>query len=131
MANVAQNFAVNCRDGNNPDRVNQQSTFTTVGENIGILGARDFTQIIQQQWFGVSVNYNYDTQSCLGNCNAYTQVRGSICFEIIIILLLHSDLCRLQLVNAETIAVGCGSVPCGGGTSYLLVCNYGPGQVFR
>ncbi len=75
MAQVAQNYAEECVFEHNSDRVTQQITFTSVGENLAAgTGAADFARFVQN-WYDEVQNYNFEANSCSDVCGHYTQVR--------------------------------------------------------
>ena len=58
----------------NADRVSQQSTFRSIGENLATTsGTVDYKALVLD-WYKENVNYNYDSNSCHGACGHYTQV---------------------------------------------------------
>ena len=58
----------------NAHRVFQQSTFSSVGENLAATsGTVDYKALVLD-WYKENVNYNYDSNSCNGACGHYTQV---------------------------------------------------------
>ena len=76
LAQVAQNYAEQCVFENNTDRVTQQSTFSSVGENLAAgSGPADFTGFVQC-WYDEVQDYNFSSNSCAANetCDHYTQV---------------------------------------------------------
>ncbi len=78
LATVAQTYAEKCVLAPNNNRT-QQSTFTTVGENILIYsdsGNRlNYTRLVDI-WYSEGADYNYSTNTCSSNsvCGHYTQV---------------------------------------------------------
>ena len=77
LANVAQNYAAMCNFDHNPDRVSQQATFASVGENLFVTSANsvDYAAAVQD-WYNEVDDYDYETNSCAENavCGHYTQV---------------------------------------------------------
>lgn len=59
----------------NNDRVSQQSTFSSVGENLFVTSvtAVNYTAYVRS-WFNEREDYDYDTNSCTAVCGHYTQV---------------------------------------------------------
>jgi len=75
LAQVAQDFSEQCVFEFNIDRVSQQSTFTSVGENVGasVSAVADYTELIQN-WFDERQSFDYIDNSCSAVCGSYTQV---------------------------------------------------------
>ena len=74
LAAVAQSYAVMCKFEHNPNRVTQQNTFSSVGENLFAgTGATDYTGAVQL-WFDERRYYNYGSNTCSNVCGHYTQV---------------------------------------------------------
>ncbi len=75
MAQVAQSYADVCNFEHNNDRVSQQSTFTSVGENIfAASGSADYASAVLS-WYNEVNDYTYSNHSCSAVCGHYTQVR--------------------------------------------------------
>ena len=72
---MAQNYAEKCVFEHNKHRVSQQSTFTSVGENLaaGTADPADFPGFVQN-WHDEVQDYNFKANSCSGVCDHYTQV---------------------------------------------------------
>ena len=76
LARVAQNYAEQCIFAHNSDRVSQQSTFSSVGENLfASSGAADYSGFVQG-WYNEETDYNYNSNECTPGavCGHYTQV---------------------------------------------------------
>ncbi len=82
LATVAQTYAEKCVLGSNNNR-SQQSTFTTVGENILLIPSvnnyTSYTELVGL-WHSQVANYVYDMNICRApaGCGAYTQVCDSL-----------------------------------------------------
>ena len=75
LAVVAQNYAERCIFAHNSDRDSQQSTFTSVGENLfAVSGAANYTSAVLN-WYNEVQYYTYSSNSCTQDCGHYTQVR--------------------------------------------------------
>ena len=75
---MAQNHAEKCIFQHNADRVSQQSTFSSVGENLAATtGTVDYKQLINL-WYDENTNYDYSSNTCSRgrSCGHYTQVRA-------------------------------------------------------
>ncbi len=73
---MAQNYSEMCLFAHNSNRVNQQSTFVNVGENIALsenLVSVDYVGLIQA-WYDEVADYSYVTNTCSAVCGHYTQV---------------------------------------------------------
>ncbi|XP_064398515.1 uncharacterized protein LOC135345091 [Halichondria panicea] len=112
LATVAQTYAEQCVFEHNTDRVSQQNTFTSVGENILLSQenpVNNYTGLVGE-WQNQGADYDYPMNTCSVSavCGAYTQV-----------------------VWANSNNVGCGVYRCNNSTiGLLLVCNYGPAGNF-
>ncbi len=76
LTGVAQTYAEQCVFEHNPNRVSQQNTFQSVGENLAAsTGAADFPGFVQN-WYDEVQDYNFETNLCNSNavCGHYTQV---------------------------------------------------------
>ena len=74
LAQVAQNYADNCVFEHNSNRASQQSTFTSVGENLFAgSGQANYTSAVLS-WYNEVQDYTYSSNSCSGVCGHYTQV---------------------------------------------------------
>ena len=73
---MAQNYAEQCVAEHNNDRVSQQNTFSSVGENLLVTSSTsvNYTAYVRS-WFDERNDYNYDANSCTDVCGHYTQVR--------------------------------------------------------
>ncbi len=81
LSQVAQNYSERCVFEHNGERVSQQSTFSTVGENVALDaggGAPDTNLYITlvTAWYDEAVDYDYSTNSCSDVCGHYTQVQA-------------------------------------------------------
>ncbi len=79
LAIVAQTYAELCVLAPNNNR-SQQSTFTTVGENIVLIpSVNNYTEPVGL-WHSQVADYAYDMNICLApaECGAYTQVCDSL-----------------------------------------------------
>ena len=76
LASVAQSYAEQCIFEHNNDRVSQQGTFSSVGENLAMEteSVANYTALVEG-WNSQVENYNYEQNSCTVVCAAYTQVR--------------------------------------------------------
>ena len=80
LAMVAQNYAEQCVFEHNANRVSQQSTFTSVGENLAATtGLANYTGLIRN-WYDENQYYDYSLNSCAQGqvCGHYTQVHSSL-----------------------------------------------------
>lgn len=111
LAKVAQDYADQCDNQHNPNRVTQQTTFSTVGENLGASTVTDlaaFWPTAVTGWHNEVSNYNFTANSCSAVCGHYTQI-----------------------VWAGTTEIGCGITSCPNLANFpapnavFLVCNYG------
>ena len=76
LAQVAQNYAEQCNFAHNGDRISQQATFSSVGENLyASSGAADYPGAVQS-WYDEVTDYNYNSNECNPGavCGHYTQV---------------------------------------------------------
>ena len=74
LAQVAQNYADNCVFEHNSNRVSQQSTFTSVGENLfASSGQANYTSAVLS-WYNEVEDYTYSSNTCSAVCGHYTQV---------------------------------------------------------
>lgn len=79
LAQVAQNYAEECVFQHNQNSVVQQSTYTSVGENLAAgSGPADYIGFVQN-WYNEVSYYDYDTNSCNSGqvCGHYTQVHNN------------------------------------------------------
>ena len=79
LVNVAQTYAEGCEFEHNPNRVAQQGTFASVGENLGTRSsltaiANADLQQLMTAWDNEKSDYNFQTNSCTAVCGHYTQV---------------------------------------------------------
>ena len=78
LAMVAQTHAGNCTYEENVDRVSQQSTFTSVGENLAFTNDTivNYTQLVEETWYNEVANYDFDNDQCANGtvCLRYKQV---------------------------------------------------------
>ena len=72
---MAQEYARLCDNRPDPNSASENSTFTTVGENFAFSTDTmpDYDLLIQI-WNDEGMNFNFDSNSCLLQCGAYTQV---------------------------------------------------------
>ena len=80
LAMVAQNYAEQCMFEHNADRVSQQSTFSSVGENIAATTASaNYTDLVKN-WYDENQDYDYSSNSCAQGrvCGHYTQVHDCV-----------------------------------------------------
>ncbi len=74
LAQVAQNHAEQCVFEHNADRLAQQNTFSSVGENLAAgSGPANFTGFVQS-WYNEVQDYNFNSNTCTDVCGHYTQV---------------------------------------------------------
>ena len=75
---VAQTYAEQCVFDHNNNSVNQQSTFSSVGENIFVTtqSSANYTMVVEA-WNNEVADYNYEGNSCTAVCGHYTQVNLS------------------------------------------------------
>ena len=78
LSEVAQNYADKCIFQHNSNRISQQSTFSSVGENLAATsGILDYkAQVLN--WYKENANYNYTDNSCSSGCGHYTQVHNHL-----------------------------------------------------
>ena len=89
---VAQAYAEQRVFEHNADRVSQQSTFNSVGENLAVTtGSANYTRLVMN-WYDENQDYDYAANSCASGqvCGHYTQV------VISLILLTESRLMHIQ-----------------------------------
>ena len=72
---VAQTYAEQCVFDHNNDRVSQQSTFSSVGENLAVTSqsSANYTRLVEL-WNNEVADYNYEGNNCTAVCGHYTQV---------------------------------------------------------
>ena len=76
---VAQNHAEQCVFEHNADRVSQQSTFTSVGENLAATtGLANYTSWVMN-WYDENQDYDFSSNTCTQVCVHYTQVCNHTC----------------------------------------------------
>ena len=76
---VAQNYAEQCVFEHNADRVSQQSTFTSVGENLAAMtGLANYTRLVMN-WYDENQDYDFSSNTCTRVCGHYTQVCNHTC----------------------------------------------------
>ena len=77
LAQVAQTYAERCIFDYNTDSVSQQSTFTSVGENLLITSSQsvNYTSFVRS-WFDERDVYTYQFNRCPTACDSYTQVNN-------------------------------------------------------
>lgn len=94
LATVAQNYAAQCVFEHNSQRVSQQSTFTSVGENLYASSglAVNYTSAVQS-WFNERSDYTYETNTCAENsvCGHYTQVYVCVGVITLATIILYSN----------------------------------------
>ena len=74
LAQVAQTYAEQCVFQHNPDRISQQNTFSSVGENLFAgSGPADYEAAVQS-WYDEVADYDYALNTCGAVCGHYTQV---------------------------------------------------------
>ena len=76
LAQVAQNYATQCRFDHNTERTTSQATFIYVGENLFLTtGSANYAGFVQS-WYNENQFYNYETNTCQRSkvCGHYTQV---------------------------------------------------------
>ena len=75
MAAVAQKYAEQCKYEHNSERVSQQSTFASVGENVAFTSPVKIIDTLYA-WSGGKNNYDFDANSCAAGaiCDSYLQV---------------------------------------------------------
>jgi hypothetical protein len=74
LAMVAQNYAEQCVFEHNDNRVSQQSTFSSVGENLAATtGSANYTRLVRN-WYDENQDYDFSSRSCANVCGHYTQV---------------------------------------------------------
>lgn len=79
LAQVAQTYSEGCTFEHNDDRVNQQGSFSSVGENLAITtDSGDDYKTLFSTWENETDSYNFTTNTCSAVCGHYTQVR--ICY---------------------------------------------------
>ena len=74
LSEVAQNYADKCIFQHNSNRISQQSTFSTVGENLAATNGTVDYETLVLNWYNENANYNYNDNSCSSVCGHYTQV---------------------------------------------------------
>ena len=80
LASVAQAYAEQCIFDHNSERVGQQGTFASVGENLASsspateIGNTDLQSLVTN-WDNEKNDYDYDSNSCGSVCGHYTQVK--------------------------------------------------------
>ena len=75
LAQVAQSYSDQCTFQHNSDRVSQQGSFDTVGENLAITSeSNDTYEDLFSNWLNEANSYNFTTNSCSMICGHYTQV---------------------------------------------------------
>ena len=78
LAQVAQTYSEMCIFEHNGDRVSQQSTFQTVGENLAAsINTNNAAQYVDfiTSWYNEVADYDYEANSCTSVCGDYTQVK--------------------------------------------------------
>ena len=73
---VAQNYAEECVFAHNAARVSQQSTFTSVGENLAATtSSTNYTRLVMN-WYNEVQDYDFSSNTCAQGrvCGHYTQV---------------------------------------------------------
>ena len=74
---MAQNYANTCTMSFNENRVSQQSTFASVGENLFFFtDAVNYTDALMS-WYSEESSYDYAANSCTAVCGNYAQVLHS------------------------------------------------------
>ena len=76
LAVLAQNYAEECVFAHNQERVSQQETFSSVGENLAAnSGPADYADLVQR-WYDEVNYYTYSSDTCADSkmCGHYTQV---------------------------------------------------------
>jgi len=111
LAAIAQAWANQCVDTAAPAGLVDANANRSVGypeyvgENIYGATGPSLVAMIVSYWASQEANYNYASNTCTGNCGAYTQV-----------------------VWAGSTKLGCGISTCPGLTyGYTVVCDYAPG----
>lgn len=78
LAQVAQNYAEQCTLEQNDNRVSQQSSFESVGENFAATSLANVTAseyvAFVTAWYNENADYNYEANTCTAVCEHYTQV---------------------------------------------------------
>ena len=75
LAQVAQTYSESCVFQNNADRTSQQTSFSSVGENLGITSASmDDYDGLFESWLSQRNSYNFTPNTCSSICGQYTQV---------------------------------------------------------
>ena len=81
---VAQNYAEQCVFDHNADRVSEQSTFTSVGENLAATtGLANYTGLVMN-WYDENQDYDFSSNTCAQEqvCGHYTQVCNHTCYQL-------------------------------------------------
>lgn len=84
LAEVAQNYTDLCIFSiRNPNRVSQQTTFSSVGENFAVVDSifsatLNYTDLVKG-WYDENQDYNFQANNCSSTCESYTQVRAYTC----------------------------------------------------
>ena len=75
LSSVAQTYSEKCNFAYNANRTSQQSTFSSVGENLFASSASnvEYSDAVQA-WYDEVSDYDYVANSCFGVCGHYTQV---------------------------------------------------------
>ena len=75
LAQVAQGYSEQCKYEHNSDRVSQQGSFSSVGENLAITSeSNDTYEDLFSTWVDQVNYYNFTMNSCSSICGHYTQV---------------------------------------------------------
>ncbi|XP_022336357.1 glioma pathogenesis-related protein 1-like [Crassostrea virginica] len=102
LAEMADRWSRRCQFAHNNGR-NNQSIFSSVGENLAYSSDDRKADSYVQMWFDEVKDYVFETNTCSAVCGHYTQV-----------------------VWATTEYVGCGKTYCSNLGGFLVVCNYAP-----
>ena len=76
LAHVAQRYSEQCIFEHNSDRLSQQGSFSSVGENLAVTSSasNDTYEDLFSTWVDEANYYNFTTNSCSSICGHYTQV---------------------------------------------------------
>ena len=75
LAQVVQAYSERCMFEHNPDRTDQQGSFSSVGENLAVTSSPvDNYEGLFASWLDERSDYNFTTNTCSSVCGHYTQV---------------------------------------------------------